>query len=161
MDPVALIDDMAARARAASAVLAQMPTVRKAAALMAAAGQLRASMAAVMAANDIDVAAAKAGGMAAAMVDRLTVDAAHVEGIAASIEAVARLPDPVGAIIDQSERPNGLKFTRVRIPLGVIGIIYESRPNVTADAGVLCVMSGNAAILRGGSEAVKIGRAHV
>ena len=111
MDAVALIDDMAMRARVALAVLAQMPTARKAAGLNAAAGQLRASMAAIIAANDIDVAAAKAGGMAAAMVDRLTVDAGRVEGIAASIEAVARLPDPVGAIIDQSERPNGLKFT--------------------------------------------------
>ena len=159
MDAVALIDAMAARARGASAVLAQMPTARKAAGLMAAAGQLRGSIAAIIVANDIDVAAAKASGMAAAMVDRLTVDKARVEGIAASIEAVARLPDPVGAIIDQSERPNRLKFTRVRIPLGVIGIIYESRPNVTADAGVLCVMSGNAAILRGGSEAVNTNRA--
>ena len=159
MDAVALIDDMAARARAASAMLAQMPTAKKAAGLVAAAGQLRGSIAAIIVANDIDVAAAKASGMAAAMVDRLTVDKARVEGIAASIEAVARLPDPVGAIIDQSERPNRLKFTRVRIPLGVIGIIYESRPNVTADAGVLCVMSGNAAILRGGSEAVNTNRA--
>ena len=159
MDPVALIDDMAARARVASAVLAQMPTAKKAAALNAAAAQLRASVDAIITANAIDVAAAKASGMAAAMVDRLTVDMARVEGIAASIEAVASLPDPVGAIIDQSERPNGLKFTRVRIPLGVIGIIYESRPNVTADAGGLCVMSGNAAILRGGSEAVNTNRA--
>ena len=159
MDAVALIDDMAARARGASAVLAQMPTATKAAGLKAAAGRLRASSDAIITANAIDVAAAKASGMAPAMVDRLTVDAARIEGMAASVEAVASLPDPVGAIIDQSERPNGLKFTRVRIPLGVIGIIYESRPNVTADAGVLCVMSGNAAILRGGSEAVNTNRA--
>ena len=130
MDPVALIDDMAARARVASAVLMQIPTARKAAGLKAGAAQLRASMSTIIAANDIDVAAAKATGMAPAMIDRLTVDAARVEGIATSIEAVANLPDPVGAIIDQSERPNGLKFTRIRIPLGVIGIIYESRPKI-------------------------------
>jgi glutamate-5-semialdehyde dehydrogenase len=159
MDPVALIDDMAARARAASHMLSAMPTVRKAAGLKAAAAQLRASADTIIAANAVDLTAAKASGMPAAMVDRLTVDAARVEGIAGAVAAIAALPDPVGAIIDQSARPNGLKFTRVRVPLGVIGIIYESRPNVTADAGMLCVMSGNAAILRGGSEAVNTNKA--
>ena len=159
MDPVALIDDMAARARIASNRLSSMPTAQKAAGLKAAAAQLRASASAIMAANAIDLDAAKASGMAAAMVDRLTVDAARIEGIASAVDAIAALPDPVGAIIDQSARPNGLKFTRVRVPLGVIGIIYESRPNVTADAGMLCVMSGNAAILRGGSEAVNTNKA--
>ncbi len=159
MDPVALIDDMAARARAASQVLAAMPTERKAAGLKAAASHLRASSDAIMAANAIDLEAANASGMAAAMVDRLTVDSARVDSIAAAVDAIAALPDPVGAVIEQSERPNGLKLSRVRIPLGVIGIIYESRPNVTADAGMLCVMSGNAAILRGGSEAVNTNRA--
>ena len=159
MDPVALIDDMAARARIASHRLSSMPTAQKAAGLKAAAVQLRASASAIMAANAIDLDAAKASGMAAAMVDRLTVDAARIEGIASAVDAIAALPDPVGAIIDQSARPNGLKFTRVRVPLGVIGIIYESRPNVTADAGMLCVMSGNAAILRGGSEAVNTNKA--
>jgi glutamate-5-semialdehyde dehydrogenase len=159
MEPQALIDDMAARARAASAVLAQMPTARKAAALMVGAVRLRATVADVLAANAVDVAAGKANGMAPAMIDRLTVDAARVEGIAAGVEAVASLPDPVGAIIDQSERANGLKFSRVRVPLGVIGIIYESRPNVTADAGALCVMSGNAVILRGGTDAMHTSKA--
>ena len=159
MDPIALIDDMAARARIASHRLSSMPTTQKAAGLKAAAAQLRASASAIMAANAIDLDAAKASGMAAAMVDRLTVDAARIEGIASAVDAIAALPDPVGAIIDQSARPNGLKFTRVRVPLGVIGIIYESRPNVTADAGMLCVMSGNAAILRGGSEAVNTNKA--
>ena len=159
MDPVALIDDMAARARIASHRLSSMPTAQKVAGLKAAAAQLRASAGAIMAANAIDLDAAKASGMAAAMVDRLTVDAARIEGIASAVDAIAALPDPVGAIIDQSARPNGLKFTRVRVPLGVIGIIYESRPNVTADAGMLCVMSGNAAILRGGSEAVNTNKA--
>ena len=159
MDVVALIDGMATRARIASHQLAAMPTAQKAGGLKAAAAQLRASAGAIMAANAIDLDAAKASGMAAAMVDRLTVDAARIEGIASAVDAIAALPDPVGAIIDQSARPNGLKFTRVRVPLGVIGIIYESRPNVTADAGMLCVMSGNAAILRGGSEAVNTNRA--
>jgi glutamate-5-semialdehyde dehydrogenase len=159
MDPVALIDDMAARARIASNRLSSMPTAQKAGGLKAAAAQLRASAGAIMAANAVDLDAAKASGMAAAMVDRLTVDAARIEGIASAVDAIAALPDPVGAIIDQSARPSGLKFTRVRVPLGVIGIIYESRPNVTADAGMLCVMSGNAAILRGGSEAVNTNKA--
>ncbi len=163
MAPVTMVDDMiadmAARARMASQQLAQMATAQKSAALVAAAAQLRATTADVLAANAIDVAAAKAGGMAAAMIDRLTVDAARVDAIAAGIDAVAALPDPVGAVIDQSERPNGLKLSRIRVPLGVIGIIYESRPNVTADAGALCVMSGNAAILRGGSEAMHTSKA--
>ncbi len=159
MDAVVLIDDMAARARAASQLLSGMATSRKAAGLRAAAAQLRTSSNAIIAANAIDLTAAKASGMAAAMVDRLTVDGARIEGIATAVEAIAALPDPVGAIIEQSERPNGLKLSRVRVPLGVIGIIYESRPNVTADAGMLCVMSGNAAILRGGSEAVNTNRA--
>ena len=159
MDPVALIEGMAARARIASNRLSSMPTAQKVAGLKAAAAQLRASASAIMAANAIDLDAAKASGMAAAMVDRLTVDAARIEGIASAVDAIAALPDPVGAIIDQSAQPNGLKFTRVRVPLGVIGIIYESRPNVTADAGMLCVMSGNAAILRGGSEAVNTNKA--
>ena len=152
MDPIALIDDMAARARIASHRLSSMPTAQKAAGLKAAAAQLRASASAIMAANAIDLDAAKASGMAAAMVDRLTVDAARIEGIASAVDTIAALPDPVGAIIDQSAQPNGLKFTRVRVPLGVIGIIYESRPNVTADAGMLCVMSGRSEERRVGKE---------
>ena len=159
MDAVALIDDMATRARLASRVLAAMPTTVKSAGLKAAAVQLRADSDAIMAANAVDLIAAKASGMSSAMIDRLTVDAARIEGIANAVETIAALPDPVGAVIEQSERPNGLKLSRVRVPLGVIGIIYESRPNVTADAGMLCVMSGNAAILRGGSEAVNTNRA--
>jgi glutamate-5-semialdehyde dehydrogenase len=159
MDPVALIDDMAGRARIASHRLSAMPTAQKSAGLKAAAAQLRTATDTILSANAVDLAAAKASGMAPAMVDRLTVDAARIEGIAAAVDAIAALPDPVGAIIDQSERPNGLKFSRVRVPLGVVGIIYESRPNVTADAGMLCVMSGNAVILRGGSEAVNTNKA--
>jgi glutamate-5-semialdehyde dehydrogenase len=159
MDAVALIDDMAARARVASTLLAGMATAQKSAGLNAAAAQLRASADAIIAANGVDLVAAKATGMVPAMVDRLTVDAARIAGIAAAVEAIAALPDPVGAVIEKSERPNGLKLSRVRVPLGVIGIIYESRPNVTADAGMLCVMSGNAAILRGGSEAANTNKA--
>jgi glutamate-5-semialdehyde dehydrogenase len=159
MDPVALIDDMAARARTASQVLASMPTAKKAAGLKAAAAKLRTSSDSIIAANAVDLEGARANGMAAAMIDRLTVDTARIEGIATAVDAIASLPDPVGAVIEESERPNGLKLSRVRVPLGVIGIIYESRPNVTADAGMLCVMSGNAAILRGGSEAVNTNRA--
>ncbi len=159
MDAIALIDDMAARARVASRALSGLATAQKAAGLKAAAAQLRASSDSIIAANAVDLRAAHASRMAAAMIDRLTVDEARIEGIAAAVEAIAALPDPVGAIIDQSERPNGLKLSRVRVPLGVIGIIYESRPNVTADAGMLCVMSCNAAILRGGSEAVNTNKA--
>jgi glutamate-5-semialdehyde dehydrogenase len=159
MDAVALIDDMAKRARVASRAMSGMATATKAAGLKAAAAQLRAASDAIISANAVDLAAAKANGMAAAMVDRLTVDATRIEGIAAAVEAIAVLPDPVGAVIEQSERPNGLKLSRIRVPLGVIGIIYESRPNVTADAGMLCVMSGNAAMLRGGSEAAHTNKA--
>ena len=159
MDAVALIDDMAARARAASIVLGRADTQRKAAALNAGAAQLRATAADILAANEIDVAAGREAGLSSAMIDRLTVDAVRVDAIAAAVEAVAALPDPVGAILSEDVRPNGLRLSRVRVPLGVIGIIYESRPNVTADAGALCVMSGNAAILRGGSEAMQTSRA--
>ncbi len=159
MDPVALIDDMAARARVAARVLAGMATATKAAGLRAVAAELRASADAIIAANAVDLEAARANRMVPSMLDRLTVDAVRTEAIAAAVDAIAALSDPVGAVIEESARPNGLKLSRVRVPLGVIGIIYESRPNVTADAGMLCVMSGNAAILRGGSEAVNTNKA--
>lgn len=157
--PTQLITNMARRARAAAAVLAQTPTVRKAEALLAAAKQLRADGAMILAANAKDLEAGAANGLSAAMLDRLKLDAGRLEGIAAGVEAVAGLPDPVGDVIDSSTRPNGLHMSRVRVPLGVIGIIYESRPNVTADAAALCLASGNAALLRGGSEAVHSNRA--
>jgi glutamate-5-semialdehyde dehydrogenase len=159
MEPKAIVADMAKRARAASAVLAQTPTARKAAALRAGAQAIRNAAAAILEANAADVAASKANGLSPAMVDRLLLDEKRIQGMAAGVEAVAALPDPVGQVIDESVRPNGLKMSRVRIPLGVIGIIYESRPNVTADAGALCLMSGNAAILRGGSEALASSKA--
>lgn len=158
-DPAALIADMATRARAASRVLAATPTSHKARALMAAAASVRAAAPAILEANADDVAKGQAGGLSAAMIDRLRLDPERLEGIAASVEAVSGLRDPVGTVIEESVRPNGLKLSRVRVPLGVVGIIYESRPNVTVDAGVLCLKSGNAAILRGGSEATASNRA--
>jgi glutamate-5-semialdehyde dehydrogenase len=158
-EPQILIADMAARARTASRRLAAMNSEAKSRALLAAAAAIRAASDAIVAANAEDMAAAQASGLSGALLDRLRLDAARVEATAAGVEAVARLHDPVGKVIERVERPNGLVLTRVRIPIGVIGIIYESRPNVTADAGVLCAMSGNAAILRGGSEAIRSNRA--
>jgi glutamate-5-semialdehyde dehydrogenase len=153
IDPTALIAEMGRRARGASALLALTPTATKAAALVAAAQALRASEAAILAANTEDMTRGEANGLTGAMLDRLKLTPQRIEAIAAGLETVAGLPDPVGQEIDRAERPNGLILTRVRVPLGVVGIIYESRPNVTADAGGLAMMAGNAAILRGGSEA--------
>lgn len=145
------IATLAAAARHASALLARTPTPAKAAGVRAAAAAIRAHAPAILAANAGDMAAA--AHLDAAMRDRLLLTPERVEAMAAGLETVAGLDDPVGRVIDTWERPNGLRFERVRVPLGVIGIIYESRPNVTADAGALCVMAGNACILRGGSEA--------
>ncbi len=142
-------------ARAAAVVLARTSAAVKEAALMSAAAELRASSAAIASANAEDVAAAKSRGLSAAMIDRLTLDPKRIEATAAAVEAIAAFDDPIGQVLAEWERPNGLKVQRVRVPLGVIGIIYESRPNVTADAAALCVKSGNAVILRGGSEAVR------
>ncbi|MGX1101074.1 glutamate-5-semialdehyde dehydrogenase [Amorphus sp. MBR-141] len=140
------------RARAAADVLATAPAEQKTRALVEMAKAVRADTDAILAANAADVAAMSASGAPAALIDRGTLSAARIEGIAASIEAVAALDDPVGQIIADWRRPNGLEIERVRTPLGVVGIIYESRPNVTSDAGVLCLKAGNAAILRGGSD---------
>ena len=159
LDATALLAGMGARARDAARTLAATPTARKAAALVAAARRIRADAADILAANARDVAAGEANGLSAAMLDRLRLDPARLEGVAAALEAVARLADPVGTEIDRSTRPNGLALSRVRVPLGVVGIIYESRPNVTADAGALGLMAGNAVILRGGSEAIHSNRA--
>lgn len=158
-DPAALVTALAGDARAAQRQLAAMPSAARAAALRLAAGALRAAAPQVLAANAKDLAAGKARGLSGAMLDRLMLDEARLAGVADAVAAVADLPDPVGQVIDSSERPNGLKFQRIRVPIGVIGIIYESRPNVTADAAALCVRVGNAAILRGGSEAVHSNRA--
>ena len=148
-----LMLDIGTRARAAARVLALAPADQKNAALVAMAKALRRSQAAILEANALDVAAVRAAGQASSFVDRLTLTPERIEGIAKGLEDIAALDDPVGATMASWERPNGLQFERVRIPIGVIGIIYESRPNVTADAGGLCLKSGNAAILRTGSDA--------
>lgn len=157
--PMLMVADMAARARVAARRLAGLATADKAAGLRAAAAAIRAASEVIVAANEEDMARAAAAGLSGAMLDRLRLDPGRVEAMAAGVEAVAGLPDPVGAVIDTTTRPNGLALSRVRVPIGVIGIIYESRPNVTADAAALCVMAGNAAILRGGSEALASNRA--
>ena len=159
VDAIALVADMGARARRAAATLAAVPTADKARALIAAANAIRGDADGILAANAADVARAMTNGLPASMIDRLMLDPARVESIAGALEAVATLPDPVGQMIDEARRPNGLVLQRIRVPLGVIGIIYESRPNVTADAGALALMSGNACILRGGSEAADSNRA--
>jgi len=133
-------------------VLAQADTAQKNAALVAAAASLRRRAGEILEANGRDVKAAGANGLGGALLDRLRLDASRVEAMAQGVEQIAALADPVGTVIAEWERPNGLRIQRVRVPLGVIGIIYESRPNVTCDAGALCLKSGNAAILRGGSE---------
>ncbi len=158
-NPTDMIAEMGARARSAALVLAAMPSALKAAALASAAKSIRDASAEIVAANAEDMTCASEAGLSGALLDRLRLDEARVAAMADGVAAVAALADPVGQVIDSSERPNGLKLSRVRVPIGVIGIIYESRPNVTADAAALCVMAGNAAILRGGSEAVKSNRA--
>lgn len=147
-----LMHAIGARARAAAHVLALAPTEVKNTALRAAAESLRAATPEILAANAKDVAAAQKAERPLAFVDRLLLDEVRVAAIAKGLEEIADLPDPVGTVLAEWTRPNGLKFQRVRVPLGVIAIIYESRPNVTADAGALALKAGNAAILRGGSE---------
>jgi glutamate-5-semialdehyde dehydrogenase len=157
--PEMLISNMAKRARRAAATLAQASDAQKAEALRAAARALREREQDIAAANARDMENGAHNGLSPAMLDRLRLDAGRIAGIADAVEAVAGLADPVGAVIDQTSRPNGMLLQRVRVPLGVIGIIYESRPNVTADAAALCLRSGNAVILRGGSEATESNRA--
>ena len=139
---------------AAQPVLASATSAQKNAALVAAARAIRKHSAAIIEANVRDMSSARARGLGNALLDRLELNAARVEGMARGIEEVAALPDPIGTVMAEWDRPNGLRIARVRVPLGVIGIIYESRPNVTADAGALCIKSGNPAVLRGGSESV-------
>jgi glutamate-5-semialdehyde dehydrogenase len=147
-----LMEGLGKAAVAAAEVLAHASTAQKNAALEAAAEAVRDRSGEILAANERDVAAARAAHMGGARLERLRLDEKRIEAIAASITEVAALPDPIGTTAAEWERPNGLKIQRVVVPLGVIGIIYESRPNVTTDAGALCLKSGNAAILRGGSE---------
>jgi glutamate-5-semialdehyde dehydrogenase len=147
--------EIGARAREAARVLANAPTREKDAALRAMAHALRANEAAILAENLADVADMGRAGAAAPFLDRLTLNPKRIEQIAAGIEEIAGLADPVGTVIAAWDRPNGLHIERVRTPLGVVGIIYESRPNVTADAGALSLKAGNAAILRGGSDSFR------
>ena len=151
--------ELGAAARAAATVLAQTPVEAKNLALRTAAAALRDGGAAILAANATDMAAAEQRNLTPALLDRLLLTPERIEAMAKGLEAVAELADPVGDTIAEWQRPNGLRIARVRVPLGVIGIIYESRPNVTADAGTLCLKSGNAAILRGGSESFHSARA--
>ena len=147
-----VMDSIGRTAVEAAEVLALADTDRKNAALVSAAQALRARAGEILAANSRDVATAEAAGLGGAMLDRLRLDSARVEAMAVGVEQIAALEDPIGTVAADWVRPNGLRIQRVRVPLGVIGIIYESRPNVTCDAGALCLKSGNAAILRGGSE---------
>jgi glutamate-5-semialdehyde dehydrogenase len=159
LTPPQIVAELAARARVAALQLARTPSPRKAEAVIAAAAALRTATPAILAANAQDLDAAQKAGLSSAMLDRLTLTPDRIEAMAKGLETVAYLRDPVGMVIDETIRPNGLKLTRLRVPLGVIGIIYESRPNVTADAAALCIKSGNAVILRGGSEASASNRA--
>jgi glutamate-5-semialdehyde dehydrogenase len=154
-----MMEGLGRAALAAAAVLARASTAQKDAALGAAAAAVRREQGAILAANARDLGAAAAHDLSAARLERLRLDVERIEAIAAAIEAVRALPDPIGTVAAQWERPNGLRIERVIVPLGVIGIIYESRPNVTTDAGALCLKSGNAVILRGGSESEHSNRA--
>ncbi|WP_283638939.1 glutamate-5-semialdehyde dehydrogenase [Marinovum algicola] len=151
-DIPALMADIGARAKAASAELAYAPAEAKQAALTAAADEVWAARDAIIAANEKDMEFGREKGLSPAMLDRLKLDAARIGSIVEGLRAVAEQADPVGAVLEEWDRPSGLHIRRVRTPLGVVGVIYESRPNVTADAGALCLKAGNAVILRGGSE---------
>ncbi len=158
-DPVALITEMGKRAREAARLLASASSDQKDRALKAMARSLREDAEQILSANAKDVAVAEQNGLTGAFLDRLALNPNRVEAMAQGLEAIAALPDPVGEELARWQRPNGLDIARVRVPLGVVGIIYESRPNVTADAGALCLKAGNAAILRGGSESFHSSRA--
>jgi glutamate-5-semialdehyde dehydrogenase len=153
-DVAELMQGLGRAARAAAKVLSQSNTAAKNTALTAAAAELRRQKAELLAANRTDVEQATQAGLSNSMLDRLTLNDQRIEAMARGIEDIVALPDPIGTVITSWTRPNGLRIERVRVPLGVVGIIYESRPNVTADAGALCLKSGNAVILRGGKESI-------
>jgi glutamate-5-semialdehyde dehydrogenase len=160
-DIAACMAEIGRQARLAARALALAPAAQKDRALERMAAAVREQKSRILAANAEDNAEARGSGMTGAFLDRLSLDAARVEAIAAAIDAVRALKDPVGIVTESWTRPNGMSIERVRVPLGVIGIVYESRPNVTADAGALCLKSGNAAILRGGSDSLRTSRAIV
>ena len=152
MSIAGMMQELGRRARAAATMLADASTEAKNAALEAMGRHIDARRADILAANEKDIALAKEKGRPDAFIDRLMLNDARIDAIISSLNVIRDLPDPVGSVMDEWERPNGLKIARVRVPLGVVGIIYEARPNVTADAGALCMKSGNAVILRGGSD---------
>jgi len=155
----AVMGEIGRDARSAAHALALAPAAQKNAALAGMAKAIRRARSAILDANAEDVAEAKAAGATAAFLDRLTLNADRVEAMAAGVEVIRKLKDPVGTVLASWRRPNGMRIERVRVPLGVVGVIYESRPNVTADAGALCLKAGNAVILRGGSESFRTTRA--
>jgi glutamate-5-semialdehyde dehydrogenase len=158
-DLPALMNELASRARAAARTLSLAPSERKNRALAAMERAIRSNAQTILAANAEDVAEARANGITSALLDRLTLTPGRVNAMADGIAVVREIPDPVGVITESWQRPNGMTIERVRVPLGVVGVIFESRPNVAADAGVLCLKSGNAVILRGGSDSFRSCRA--
>src|SRR5581483_944011 len=156
-----LVRGQAERGKAASRRVALLSAEAKNAALRAMAAALRAEAAPILAANAADVERARAAGTASHLIDRLSLDPKRLESMASGVEAVAALPDPVGEVIERDTRPNGLAVERVRVPIGLIAVIYEARPNVTSDVAALCLKSGNAVILRGGSDAYASSKAIV
>jgi glutamate-5-semialdehyde dehydrogenase len=155
----AIMRDIGRASRTAARALALAPASQKNRARLGMAKALRRARAAILAANAEDLTEAKSAGASSAFLDRLTLDAAQIEAMASGLDTIRKLKDPVGGIMASWRRPNGMRIERVRVPLGVVGVIYESRPNVTADAGALCLKAGNAAILRGGSESFRSARA--
>lgn len=155
MDLKSQLTELGARARRAGRKLGQLTSAEKNAALLAMADEVIAQRTAILAANEQDLVRARVNNLTGAMLERLTLNQARIEAMADGIRKVAALPDPVGQIIRQWSQPNGIQISKVRTPIGVVGIIYESRPNVTSDAGILCTKTGNAVILRGGSEAIQ------
>lgn len=160
-DAAGIVAELGRRAKTAAAALRNASTDAKNKALADAARLIRGEKAAILAANARDIDAAKAAGMSSALQDRLLLNEARIEGMAKGLDDIVALPDPVGATIEEWQRPNGLVISRVRVPIGIIGVIYEARPNVTADAGALCIKSGNVVVLRGGSDSYYSSRAIV
>ncbi|MEP3890123.1 MAG: glutamate-5-semialdehyde dehydrogenase [Hellea sp.] len=159
LDLEGYMQGLGSQARAAAANLRLATSERKTRALTLMADEIRKAQPDILAANAVDMSNAETKGISGSFLDRLKLDGGRVEAVAIGLEEIAALPEPVGSVDEQWTQPNGLKFSKVRVPIGVIGMIYESRPNVTADAGALCIKSGNACILRGGSEGVNSSRA--
>ena len=155
------VEELCKRAKMASTDLVSLPTEKKNAALHTAASLMRLKSAEILSANDIDIANGRARNMPESLLDRLMLTEERIKGIAEGLDQVVSLPDPIGEILDDFDRPSGIHISKVRVPLGVVGIIYESRPNVTADAFAICLKSGNVAVLKGGSDAIESNKAIV